>query len=175
MSYEMLSYILGGLTLGSALMVILSKHPVRSVLYLVITFFFISGHFLLMNAQFLAIVNIIVYAGAIMVLFLFVLMLLNLNKESEPLMKPTSQLAAVVSGGLFLTVLLAALSETLMPDMPEGMASYIADIHDEGLVQNLGQLLFSKYVVPFEVSSILFITAMVGAVLLAKKENQKLD
>ena len=175
MSYEMLSYILGGLTLGSALMVILSKHPVRSVLYLVVTFFFISGHFLLMNAQFLAIVNIIVYAGAIMVLFLFVLMLLNLNKESEPLIKPISQFAAVIAGGLFLTVLLAALSETLMPDMPTEMANYIAEINNEGLVQNLGQLLFSKYVVPFEVSSILFITAMVGAVLLAKKENQKLD
>ena len=83
MILELISIILGGMTIGSALMVILSKHPIRSVLYLVITFFFISGHFILMNAQFIAIVNIIVYAGAIMVLFLFVLMLLNLNKVDE--------------------------------------------------------------------------------------------
>lgn len=175
MTYELLSYILGGLTLGSALMVILSKHPVRSVLFLVITFFFISGHFLLMNAQFLAIVNIIVYAGAIMVLFLFVLMLLNLNKESEPLLKPATQLAAVVTGGLFLLVLMAAMRETLMPEMNAIHAQQIVEINNEGLVQNLGKLLFSKYVVPFEVSSILFIAAMVGAVLLAKKENQKVN
>ena len=175
MTYELLSYILGGLTIGSALMVILSKHPVRSVLFLVITFFFISGHFLLMNAQFLAIVNIIVYAGAIMVLFLFVLMLLNLNKESEPLLKPASQITAVITGGLFLLVLLAALTETVMPPMNEATAQRIVEVNNEGLVQNLGHLLFSKYVVPFEVSSILFIAAMVGAVLLAKKENQKID
>lgn len=175
MTYELLSYILGGLTIGSALMVILSKHPVRSVLFLVITFFFISGHFLLMNAQFLAIVNIIVYAGAIMVLFLFVLMLLNLNKESEPLLKPASQITAVITGGLFLLVLLAALTETVMPPMNESTAQRIVEVNNEGLVQNLGHLLFSKYVVPFEVSSILFIAAMVGAVLLAKKENQKID
>lgn len=175
MTYELLSYILGGLTLGSALMVILSKHPVRSVLFLVITFFFISGHFLLMNAQFLAIVNIIVYAGAIMVLFLFVLMLLNLNKDSEPYIKPASQFGAVIAGGLFLLVFLAALSETVRPVMSQETANAIGNINNEGLVQNLGHLLFSKYVVPFEVSSILFIAAMVGAVLLAKKENQKLE
>lgn len=70
MTIELLTYILGGMTIASALLVILSKHPVRSVLYLVLTFFMISGHYILLNAQFLAIVNIIVYAGAIMVLFL---------------------------------------------------------------------------------------------------------
>ena len=76
MSLDLIFYILGGLTIGTALMVVLSKHPVRSVLYLVLTFFLISANYVLMNAQFIAIVNIIVYAGAIMVLFLFVLMLL---------------------------------------------------------------------------------------------------
>ena len=84
MSIELLTIIIGGLTIGAALMVVISKHPIRSVLFLVVTFFLISSLYILMNAQFLAIVNIIVYAGAIMVLFLFVLMLLNLNKESEP-------------------------------------------------------------------------------------------
>ncbi|MEY3085374.1 MAG: hypothetical protein RL037_1554 [Bacteroidota bacterium] len=175
MTYELISYILGGLTIGSALMVILSRHPIRSVMYLVITFFFISGHMVLMNAQFLAIVNVIVYAGAIMVLFLFVLMLLNLNKESEPKMSIASQVAAIISGGIFLLVLLAALSESILPPMPQQMSKSIADIQNEGLVQNLGQLLFSKYIVPFEVSSILFLAAMVGSVLLAKREKQNTE
>ena len=175
MTYELISYILGGLTIGSALMVILSRHPIRSVMYLVITFFFISGHMVLMNAQFLAIVNVIVYAGAIMVLFLFVLMLLNLNKESEPKMSIASQVAAIISGGIFLLVLLAALSESILPPMPQQMSKSIADFQNEGLVQNLGQLLFSKYIVPFEVSSILFLAAMVGSVLLAKREKQNTE
>lgn len=174
MTYELISYILGGLTIGSALMVILSSHPVRSVMYLVITFFFISGHMVLMNAQFLAIVNIIVYAGAIMVLFLFVLMLLNLNKESEPRMPFAAQMAAIIAGGILLLVLLAALAESVLPPTRE-MSKQIAEIQNEGLVQNLGQLLFSKYIVAFEVSSILFLAAMVGAVLLAKREKQNTE
>ena len=72
------------MALGSAIMVVISKNPVHSVLWLIVTFFAISGHYILMNAQFLGIVNLIVYAGAIMVLFLFVIMLMNLNAETEP-------------------------------------------------------------------------------------------
>ncbi len=106
MTLELVAYILGGLTIGSALMVVLSNHPIRSVLYLVVTFFFISGHFLLMNAQFLAIVNIIVYAGAIMVLFLFTLMLLNLNQADEPQSKKYISFSAIIGGGSLLLILL---------------------------------------------------------------------
>jgi NADH-quinone oxidoreductase subunit J len=168
MTLELISIILGGMTIGSALMVILSKHPIRSVLYLVITFFFISGHFILMNAQFLAIVNIIVYAGAIMVLFLFVLMLLNLNKVNEPKTNNYVSFTAIIAGGALLLVILAALKD--------GLTFNHTIIKGEiGLVENLGTLLFSKYVVPFEISSILFISAMVGAVLLAKREKQHID
>src|SRR5277367_5611497 len=79
-----LFYLLSFLAIMFGLMVVLSKNPVHSVLYLVLTFFTIAGHYVLLNAQFLAAVHIIVYAGAIMVLFLFVIMLLNLNKETEP-------------------------------------------------------------------------------------------
>ena len=78
---QILFWFLSALALGSALMVITRKNPVHSVLYLVLTFFAIDGHYVLLNAQFLAAVHIIVYAGAIMVLFLFVIMLLNLNKD----------------------------------------------------------------------------------------------
>jgi NADH-quinone oxidoreductase subunit J len=170
MSLELIATILGGLTIGSALMVVISKHPVRSVLYLVLTFFMISANYVLMNAQFLAIVNIIVYAGAIMVLFLFVLMLLNLSQENEPKTSLFVKLASVITGGLLFVVLIAAFKDGVIVAQTAGI-----DGNDQGLVQNLGQLLFSKYVVPFEVSSVLFIASMVGAILLAKREKQTID
>ena len=81
---DILFYSLSALAVGSAILVVLSKNPVHSVLWLIVTFFAISGHYILLNAQFLGIVNLIVYAGAIMVLFLFVVMLMNLNSDSEP-------------------------------------------------------------------------------------------
>lgn len=168
-SLEIIAYVLGGLTVGSALMVILSPHPVRSVLYLIVTFFLISGHYILMNAQFIAIVNIIVYAGAIMVLFLFVLMLLNLSKASEPKTSIAMKVAASLAGGSLMIVLIAALKDSVIQPM-----ATLGD-NQQGVVQNLGQLLFTKYVLPFEVSSILFISAMVGAVLLAKREKQIIE
>lgn len=170
MSLELIATLLGGLTIGSALMVVISKHPVRSVLYLVLTFFLISSNYILMNAQFIAIVNIIVYAGAIMVLFLFVLMLLNLNTENEPKSTLSVKLAAIIAGGLLFTVLIAALREGVVMAQPGIIAA-----NDQGLVENLGRLLFTKYVLPFEVSSVLFIAAMVGAVLMAKREKQTVD
>ncbi|MCE3295391.1 MAG: dehydrogenase subunit [Crocinitomicaceae bacterium] len=166
---QLIVYLLGGLTVGSALMVILSKHPVRSVLYLVLTFFLISANYIMMNAQFVAVVNIIVYAGAIMVLFLFVLMLLNLSKENEPRSSLLVKLAASLAGGSLLVVLVAAVKDSLVLPVT-GVVQ-----NDGGLVENLGQLLFTKYVLPFEVSSILFISAMVGAILLAKREKQIID
>jgi NADH-quinone oxidoreductase subunit J len=168
MNLATIAIILGGLTIGSALMVIISKHPIRSVLYLVLTFFLISANYVLMNAQFIAVVNIIVYAGAIMVLMLFVLMLLNLKKETEPKTPLIAKLAAVLAGGSLFVVLIAAIKDA-------SLSSAIASTQNtEGLVQNLGNLLFTKYVLPFEVSSILFIAAMVGAILLAKRESQTL-
>jgi NADH-quinone oxidoreductase subunit J len=170
MSLQIISIILGSLTLASALMVVLSKHPVRSVIYLVVTFFFITSMYIMMNAQFLAIVNMIVYAGAIMVLFLFVLMLLNLNKEVEAMTTRGAQLAAFIAGGSLFLVLITALKDTLILGQ-----SYRDNDSQIGLVKELGNLLFSKYIVAFELTSILFIAAMVGAILLAKREKQIIE
>jgi NADH-quinone oxidoreductase subunit J len=166
---DILIWILGGLTIGTALMVILSKHPIRSVLFLVATFFLISGHYILLNAQFLAIVNIIVYAGAIMVLFLFVLMLLNLNQDKIQKTAYMLKISSVIIGGLFLVILVAALKDSLNFENIEGVKT------DVGYVKVLGQTLFSKYIVPFEISSVLFISAMVGALMLAKKEKEIIE
>ena len=109
---EILFWMLSAITLFSALMVVISRNPVYSVLWLIVTFFTISGHYILLNAQFLAIVNIIVYAGAIMVLFLFVIMLMNLNRDTEPQKNKWLKLAGAVAGGSLLLVLVAALRHT---------------------------------------------------------------
>jgi NADH-quinone oxidoreductase subunit J len=160
-----LFWILSVMALFSALMVITSKNPMHSVIWLIIVFFAISGHYLLLNAQFLAIVNIIVYAGAIMVLFLYVLMLMDLKKETEPPKNRWLKLAGAVAGGSLLLVLIAALKKA-------DIANQIAETRtgDIGLIENLGKILFNDYVVPFEISSILFLSAMVGAVVIGKKE-----
>ncbi len=163
---EILFWFLSALALFSALMVLASKNPVHSVLWLIIVFFAISGHYILLNAQFLAIVNLIVYAGAIMVLFLFVIMLMNLNTNAEPQRNSLVRLAGVVAGGLLLTVMISAVRSAneitnSSATMNEG---------DIGLIQNLGKILFTQYVVPFELSSVLFLSAMVGAVVIGKKE-----
>ena len=99
-------YILSALTIICATLVVVSRHPIKSVLFLVATFFLISAHYILLNAQFLALVNIVVYAGAIMVLFLFVIMFLNLNKEIEIYKNYVPWFAALISSGcLFLVVI----------------------------------------------------------------------
>lgn len=160
-----LFWTLSVLALFSALMVITSKNPVYSVIWLIMVFFAISGHYLLLNAQFLAIVNIIVYAGAIMVLFLYVLMLMDLKKETEPQKNRWIKLAGAVAGGCLLLVLVAALKKA-------DTANQISQTRegDIGLIQNLGKILFNEYVIPFEIASILFLSAMVGAVVIGKKE-----
>lgn len=154
------------LALGSAMMVVASKRPVNSILYLILTFFAISGHYILLNAQFLAIVNIIVYAGAIMVLFLFVVMLMNLNAESEPLLANKWLLyIGGIAGGSLLLVIVAALKQSTLADPGVQMNG-----GDVGLIKNLGLLLFTDYVFPFEISSVLFLSAMIGAVVISKRE-----
>src|ERR1700710_2867977 len=111
---HVLFWFLSVLALGSALMVVTSRNLVYSVLYLIVAFFAISGHYILLNAQFLAIVNLIVYAGAIMVLFLFVFMLMNLNAETEPQKNRWLKIAGVIAGGSLLLVLVAALKNADM-------------------------------------------------------------
>lgn len=164
---QYLFYFLSFVAIMSALMVVFSKNPVYSVLYLIITFFSIAGHYFLLNAQFLAMVHIIVYAGAIMVLFLYVIMMLNLNNDDVEPNKPLlSKVAAAISGGALMLVLVAA---TRGASSPNRLA---ADSMGVGTVENLGKVLFSPegFLLPFEVSSVLFLAAMVGAVFLSKKE-----
>ena len=161
---EILFWFLTALTLMGALMVVFSKNPVHSVLWLILVFFAISGHYIMMNAQFLAIVNLIVYAGAIMVLFLFVIMLMNLNADTEPQKNKWLKMAGAIAGGSLMLVMVAALKDTDIKTRT--LAGEEGNI---GLVQELGKVLFTDYVLPFEISSVLFLSAMVGAVVIGKK------
>lgn len=164
---QILFWFLTALALVAAIGVVSSKNPIFSVLWLIIVFFAISGHYILMNAQFLAIVNIIVYAGAIMVLFLFVIMLMNLNAEAEPVKNVYMKLAGVISGMSLLIVLVAAISHSDIQNTVLRPGTSV------GLIKNLGKALFTQYVVPFEIASVLFLSAMVGAIVLGKKDPVK--
>lgn len=148
-----------------ALLVVLSKNPVHSVLYLILTFFSIAGHYLLLNAQFLAAVHVIVYAGAIMVLFLYVIMLLNLNQDSEPHKSNLIKFAAAICSGLLMLILVGGLKGV------EAMPVQADHGNAVGLVKTLGGVLFKDYLLPFEVSSVLLLAAMVGAVMLGKEDK----
>ena len=160
----LLFILLSVVAVGSAMMMMFSKSPVHSILWLIVVFFAISGHYVLLNAQFLAVVNIIVYAGAIMVLFLFVVMLMNLNSDTEPVKNYRLRLIGIISGGSLLLILLSALMKMDTQQLVQ------MKVGDAGLISNLGKVLFTDYIVPFEISSVLFLSAMIGAVVIGKKD-----
>ena len=160
-----LFYLFAAISVISALMVVSARSPINSVIALIVCFLSIAGHYILLNAQFLAVVHIIVYTGAIMVLFLFVIMLLNLNKATEPQRSLATRVAAVVAGGLVLLTLLAAVRHGISVEPARDF-----DI-GTGLVRSVGRSLFNEFLLPFEVSSVLFLSAMVGAVMLGRREK----
>jgi NADH-quinone oxidoreductase subunit J len=163
-------YVLSAVTLSTAFLTIISKNPIHSAIYLVICFFSVAGHYLLFNAQFLAVVHIIVYSGAIMVLFLFTIMLMNLNKEDEPHKPFATKIAAAISFCLVAFVLLAVFIKA-RPEIVE----YTLLGDDYQSIQILGRVLLDErngFMVPFEFASVLLLVAMIGAVLLSKKEKQ---
>ncbi len=160
-------YILAAITLGSGLLTVLSKNPVHSAIFMIVCFFSIAGHFLMLNAQFLAVIHIIVYTGAIMVLLLFTLMLMNLSAEHEPTKKIASRIAATVSACLMIVVVLAA----LLKATPAIEVYQTANI-DFQSVKVIGDVILNEYLVPFEFASVLLIASMIGAVLISKRENK---
>jgi NADH-quinone oxidoreductase subunit J len=161
-----LFYIISAITLATAFLTILRKNPIHSAFYLLLCFFSIAGHYLMFNAQFLAMVHIIVYSGAIMILMLFTIMLMNLNKEDEKNKSWLSQIAAVISFCLLAFVLLA----TFMKAQPV-ITEYKVSGQDFQSIKVLGNVLLNDYMVPFEFASVLLLVSMIGAVLLSKKEH----
>ena len=163
---DILFYVFAFLTLLCGVLVIanpFSRNPVTSAMFLVLTIISMAGLFVLLHAFFLAAVQIIVYAGAVIVLFLFVIMLLNLKEEQQRKIKFFGLVAGVISVGAIVTILVMALNTTR-----PGANLYAPQL--EGGAAALGKLLFTQYVLPFEVVSILLLVAMVGVILLSKKK-----
>ena len=150
-----------------SLLVVTRKNPVHSVLWMLVLFVHMAGLYLFLNAEFLAAVQIIVYAGAIMVLFLFVIMLLNLRKEEKEFRLQGQWPVSAVTGTLFLVVLVSILRKiTVLPELGEYS---IEAIQAEGSLMTIGKTLYTNYLLPFEIASVLLLVAIVGAVVLAKK------
>jgi len=163
---QILFCVLSVITLATAFLTIYSKNPIHSAIYLVISFFSIAGHYLLLNAQFLAIVHVIVYSGAIMILFLFTVMLMNLNKENEVHKPRVTRLGAIVMFCLMCLVLIA-----IFINSKPIVGEYVTTGEDYQSIKVLGKVLLNEYMVPFEFASVLLLVAMIGAVLLSKKEK----
>jgi NADH-quinone oxidoreductase subunit J len=159
--------ILAVVFVGSALLTVTRRNPVIAALYLILNFFCLGGLYLTLHAQFIAVIQILVYAGAIMVLFVFVIMLLNLGDEQRLAEKLSLQkiFAAGLSAALLMEIIY--LVGFLNVNMPPGDLRRGVDI---GTVEYLGKELFTTYLFPFEVTSILLLAAIVGAVVLAKKK-----
>lgn len=161
---DALFYVFAVLTLLCGTLVIVnpfSRNPVTSAMFLVLTIISMSGLFVLLHAFFLAAVQIIVYAGAVLVLFVFVIMLLDLKEEQRRKIKLFGFVTGVVSVGL----IVVAFTKSLAAVKPSA-----DDPHIEGDTLSLGHLLFTDYTLPFEVVSVLLLVAMVGVILLSKKK-----
>jgi NADH-quinone oxidoreductase subunit J len=162
---QFLFFLVAFLAVSSAVYFVFARNPLYAILSLIVTMFSIAGMYILLNAQFLAIIQIIVYAGAIMVLFLYILMMLNLNKEDESKKNNTLKFVGVFTAGLLLIGILGVFrgvqeQHVVVENVDKGV----------GLTKNLGRLLFNEYVLPFELASILILAGIVGAVLIGKKD-----
>ncbi len=163
--------IFGVIAMGSALLCITRKNPVASALWLVVTLFALAALFVLLDAQFIAALQILVYAGAIMVLFLFVIMLLNLGRPGPTDIRgPVGLLtAAVLAGALLLQ--LRVLGQSTLPSSIQLLPGTISALQQQqGIVGSVANPLFDTYLVPFEIASVLLLAAIVGAVVLAKRK-----
>ena len=157
-------YVFAALTLLCAILVVanpFSRNPVTSAMFLVLTIISMSGLFLLLHAFFLAAVQILVYAGAVMVLFLFVIMLLDLKEEQRRRIKFFGLAAGLVSVGIVVSIFIKSLVSIKPNAAPPTL---------EGETYALGKLLFTQYTLPFEIVSVLLLVAMIGVILLSKKK-----
>lgn len=163
---DILFYVLAFLTLACGVLVVanpFSRNPVTSAMFLVLTIISMAGLFVLLHAFFLAAVQVLVYAGAVMVLFLFVIMLLDLKEEERRKIKLTGLVVGVVSVGAIVVIFVRSLLAT-------NLGKELTNPTAVGDTATLGKMLFTKYLLPFEIVSILLLVAMVGVILLSKKD-----
>jgi len=161
--------VLAAVTVITALLVILQRNPVASAIFLIMTFFCLAGIYLLLEAPFLAAIQVLVYAGAIMVLFLFVIMLLNLEKEAKNIThNRLRKICGVFLGIVFLVQIGMVFHSVLLTGergsfLPEKVAAL-------GNTEVVARLLFTDFLLPFEITSVLLLVAIIGAIILAKRD-----
>jgi NADH-quinone oxidoreductase subunit J len=158
---EVLFYIFAALALACGALMILNRNPVNSAMFLVLTMICLASLFVLLHAFFLAAVQVIVYAGAVLVLFVFVIMLLDLKAEERRRIKTLGAAAGFLSVVAMGYIFWQALSQSPLPASAQPVT---------GGTHALGMLLFSDYTLPFEILSLLLLVAMVGVILLSKKD-----
>jgi NADH-quinone oxidoreductase subunit J len=168
MNFNLLFFLLiSFIAVVSAIMMVTRPNPVLSVLYLIVNFFCLALLYLTLYAQFIAIIQILVYAGAIMVLFLFVIMLLNLGDEKQ-FFEQQNKLLMFIGSGLAILAFLEILTGIIL--MPRISASDTGSTLQIGTVEFIGRVLFRDFLFPFEITSMLLLAAMVGVIVLAKKK-----
>jgi NADH-quinone oxidoreductase subunit J len=164
---EVLFYFLAAGAFVSALLVIIQRNPINSVILLVLNFFFLAALYLTLQAQFIAIIQLLVYAGAIMVLFMFVIMLLNLGDDKRLTDRVTWKQVVAIGLSLVLVMQILYIIGFGETDLPQTISDRAAEI---GTVEYIGMQLFTQYVLPIEAISVLLVAAVVGAIVLAKRK-----
>ena len=162
-------WVFAGVAIGSAVLCITRRSPVASALWLVNTLFCLAGIYVLLDAHFIAAAQVLVYAGAIMVLFLFVIMLLNLGRPGPgDIKRGWWKVAAGIGGLVLVTLVLHGLQVSPAPlVLPAGTVA--GEVQSQGAVRAVATPLFQGYLLPFEITSVLLLAAIVGAVVLAKR------
>jgi NADH-quinone oxidoreductase subunit J len=157
-----LFYLFGGISVASALAVVTRRNPMVAAIYLILCLFSVAALYALRQAHFLAALQVIVYAGAVVVLFIFVIMLLNVPEDRMPAERGNAwQMVAAVAGGLFLVQVALGARYAALPSSSSPTA---------GSVEAVGRALFTDYLLAFEVTSVLLLGAVIGAMTLAKKK-----
>ena len=152
----------GAVAVCGAIMVVTRKHPMASALYLILTLFAVAALFVLRQAHFLAAVQVIVYAGAVVVLFVFVIMLINVPEDRLPVERATTiRVLGVLAAGLFILESAVLARRYSMP---------IGPVAEVGTVESVGRALFTDYLLAFEITSVLLLAAVIGAIALAKRK-----
>jgi NADH-quinone oxidoreductase subunit J len=162
-------YILGLITLVSAVLVVFMRRPIHNVLFMILTMCGIAGLFILLRAEFVGMVQLVVYAGAVMVLFLFVIMLLNLDQVQMPANGSETRWWIGMGLAVALAIMLIPALVAFGPGLEKGA---LVSRETAGMTNTelIGKELFTTYLLPFEIASVLLLAAIIGAVVLAKKK-----
>lgn len=163
-------YTLAAFILGFAVMVVSTKDTVHSVLFLVLDFLFVAALYVLLGAPFLAAIQILVYAGGIVVLYLFVVMLVNLQRPPEAHQDPHRRTKFGLGLAVAMLVELGMIGASSYASPGPGVVAPLAALPVTGNTEEVGWLLYTSYLIPFEIASMLLLVAMIGAILLAKRE-----